>query len=86
MGLIYGAVGGFVLFFYGIVPTFQSTHFHMVYAAYGSIFIVMALFWGWIFDGITPDWFDLLGGIIAIFGVVLIFYAPRKGERPIWSR
>ena len=33
MGLIYGAVGGFVLFFYGIVPTFQSTHFHMVYAS-----------------------------------------------------
>ena len=86
MGWIYGAVGGFVLFLYGIVPTFQSTHFHRVYAAYGGIFIVMALLWGWIFDGIAPDSFDLLGGIIAIFGVVIIFYAPRKGEQPIWSR
>ena len=86
MGLIYGAVGGFVLFLYGIIPTFQSTHFHRVYGAYGGIFIVMALFWGWIFDGIAPDSFDLLGGIIAIFGVVRIFYAPRKGERAIWSR
>lgn len=86
MGLIYGAVGGFVLFLYGIVPTFQSTHFHRVYAAYGGIFIVMALLWGWIFDGITPDSFDLLGSIIAIVGVVIIFYAPRKGERAIWSK
>jgi len=86
MGLIYGAVGGFVLFLYGIVPTFQSTHFHRVYAAYGGIFIIMALLWGWIFDGIAPDSFDLIGSIIAIVGVVIIFYAPRKGERAIWSR
>jgi small multidrug resistance family-3 protein len=86
MGLIYGAVGGFVLFLYGIVPTFQSTHFHRVYAAYGGIFIIMALLWGWIFDGIAPDSFDLIGSIIAIAGVVIIFYAPRKGERAIWSR
>jgi small multidrug resistance family-3 protein len=86
MGLIYGAVGGFVLFLYGVVPTFQSTHFHRVYAAYGGIFIVMALLWGWIFDGIAPDSFDLIGSIIAIIGVVIIFYAPRKGEQPIWSR
>jgi small multidrug resistance family-3 protein len=86
MGLIYGAVGGFVLFLYGIVPTFQSTHFHRVYAAYGGIFIIMALLWGWIFDGIAPDSFDLIGSIIAIAGVVIIFYSPRKGERAIWSR
>jgi small multidrug resistance family-3 protein len=86
MGLIYGAVGGFVLFLYGIVPTFQSTHFHRVYAAYGGIFIIMALLWGWIIDGIAPDSFDLIGSIIAIAGVVIIFYAPRKGERAIWSR
>jgi small multidrug resistance family-3 protein len=86
MGLIYGAVGGFVLFLYGIVPTFQSTHFHRVYAAYGGIFIVMALLWGWLFDGIAPDSFDLIGSTIAIAGVVIIFYAPRKGERAIWSR
>lgn len=46
MGWMYGALGGFVLFLYGIVPTFQSTHFHRIYAAYGGIFIVMALLWG----------------------------------------
>ncbi len=85
MGWMYGALGGFVLFLYGIVPTFQSTHFHRVYAAYGGIFIVMALLWGWIFDGHVPDSFDLIGSVIAIIGVVIIFYTPRKGERAIWS-
>ena len=83
---IYGILGGFILFLYGIFPTFQSTHFHRVYAAYGGIFIAMALLWGWIIDGIAPDSFDIIGGIIAIVGVAIIFYAPRKGEQPIWSK
>jgi small multidrug resistance family-3 protein len=86
MGWIYGALGGFVLFLYGVVPSFQSTHFHRVYAAYGGIFIVMALLWGWIFDGIVPDSFDLIGSLVAVVGVIIIFYAPRKGERASWSR
>lgn len=86
MSWIYGILGGFILFLYGIVPTFQPTHFHRVYAAYGGIFIVMAVVWGWIFDGIFPDSFDLLGSMIAVVGVIVIFYAPRKGERAIWSK
>ena len=57
-----------------------------IYAAYGGIFIAMALLWGWIFDGIVPDSFDLIGSIIAIIGVAIIFYAPRKGEQAIWSK
>lgn len=51
MGWVYGILGGFVLFVYGIVPTFQPGHFHRTYAAYGGIFIVIALLWGWIFNG-----------------------------------
>ena len=86
MSWFYGVLGGFILFLYGIVPTLQSTHFHRVYAAYGGIFIVMAVMWGWIFDGISPDSFDILGSMIAVVGVIVIFYAPRKGERTIWSK
>ena len=44
--LIFGAFGGLVLFLYGIIPTFQKAHFHRTYAAYGGIFVVMALIWG----------------------------------------
>jgi len=76
-----GALGGFVLFLYGIVPTFQKTNFHRVYAAYGGVFIVMSVFWGWLIDGIMPDNYDVIGTIIAVIGILIIFYYPRKGEK-----
>ena len=76
-----GALGGFVLFLYGIVPTFQKTNFHRVYAAYGGVFIVMSVFWGWLIDGIMPDNYDVIGTIVAVIGILIIFYYPRKGEK-----
>ena len=85
MSWLLGALGGLVLFLYGIVPTQQPSHFHRVYAAYGGVFIVMALFWGWIFEGSAPDRFDTIGAIIALAGVAIIFYMPREGEKKIWS-
>ena len=84
-GFVLGVVGGFVLFLYGIVPTFQKTHFHRVYAAYGGVFIVMSVFWGWLIDGVVPDTYDIIGTIIAVIGVLIIFYYPRKGEK-VWSK
>lgn len=86
MSWIFGVLGGFVLFLYGIVPTFQPSHFHRIYAAYGGVFIVMSIFWGWLFEGIPPDRYDILGTVIAVAGVAIIFYMPRKGEKGIWSK
>jgi small multidrug resistance family-3 protein len=81
-GWIFGVLGGFVLFCYGVIPTFQKAHFHRTYAAYGGIFIIMAIFWGYFFEGVVPDIFDIIGTIIAIVGVIIIFYYPRKeGEK-----
>lgn len=80
MSWILGVIGGLVLFFYGIVPTLQPSHFHRIYAAYGGIFIIMSMLWGWIFEGIPPDNFDILGGGIALFGVAIIYYMPRNEE------
>ena len=86
MSWVLGAIGGFIIFLYGIIPTFQPTYFHRIYAAYGGIFIVMALLWGFIFDGAIPDIFDVIGAVIAIGGITIIFYAPRKGEESLWSK
>lgn len=83
-GFVVGVMGGFILFMYGIVPTFQKTHFHRIYAAYGGVFIVMSVFWGWLIDGVRPDNYDIIGTIIAVIGVLIIFYYPRKGEK-VWS-
>jgi drug/metabolite transporter superfamily protein YnfA len=62
-----------------------KAHFHRVYAAYGGVFIVMSVVWGWLVDGVTPDRYDIIGTIIAVIGVVIIFYIPRKGES-VWSK
>lgn len=78
-----GLLGGFVLFLYSIVPTLQPTHFHRIYASYGGVFIVMSIFWGWIFERTAPDIFDVTGAIIALIGVAIIFYWPRK-EASLW--
>jgi small multidrug resistance family-3 protein len=73
----YAAVGAVVLVAYGIIPTFQPSHFGRVYAAYGGFFIIMSLLWGWKIDGISPDRFDLIGCLVVLIGVVIIMYWPR---------
>lgn len=80
---IFGVLGGFVLFTYGVIPTFQKAHFHRTYAAYGGIFILMALGWGYVFEGIVPDLYDIIGTIVAVIGVIIIFYYPRKENEKI---
>ena len=78
--LMLGFLGAIVLFLYGIVPTFQPSYFHRIYATYGGIFVVMSLLWGWIFDKTLPDTYDLIGALIILVGVSIIYYWPRKEE------
>lgn len=80
---ILGALGGFVLFLYGVIPTFQKANFHRTYAAYGGIFIIMAIIWGYFFQKNIPDMYDIIGIIITSIGVTIIFYYPRKSDRKI---
>ena len=86
MSWVLGAIGGFILFLYGIVPTFQPSYFHRIYAAYGGVFIAMALLWGLLFEHVIPDFYDILGATIAIIGIVIIYYVPRKGEESLWQK
>jgi len=69
--------GAAVLVLYGIIPTFQHTGFGRAYAAYGGIFVILSVFWGWKIDRIAPDRFDLIGSALAILGVLVIMYWPR---------
>jgi small multidrug resistance family-3 protein len=74
-----GIVGGLALAGYGVVATFQPANFGRVYAAYGGVFIVLSLAWGWAADGHRPDRWDYLGGALCVFGMALIMYGPRAG-------
>lgn len=75
-----GLLGGIVLVLYGIIPTLQPAAFNFgrVYAAYGGVFIILSLLWGWQIDRKTPDRFDLIGAAICLFGVAIIMYWPRR--------
>lgn len=74
----YAIVGALILIMYGVIATWQPANFGRVYAAYGGIFIMLAILWGWRVDGIVPDRYDLLGGLIALLGMAIIMYAPRN--------
>lgn len=76
-GKIFGLVGGLVLFLYGVVPTFQPAEFGRVYAAYGGIFVVMSVIWGYWVDKKKPDRFEIIGSIVVLAGVAVMFYFPR---------
>lgn len=72
-----GLFGGLALALYGVVATWQAfPNFGRVYAAYGGIFIVMSLLWGWWIDGKMPDVRDFIGGLICLAGVLVIIW-PR---------
>lgn len=78
--LWYGIVGSLVLIAYGIIPTLQSfPSFGRVYAAYGGVFVVLAVLWGWLVDKKAPDMYDWIGAAICLIGVSVMLWAPRSG-------
>lgn len=71
-------LGACILILYGVIPTLQPANFGRVYAAYGGIFIALALLWGWRVDHNVPDRYDLIGAVIALIGVGVMMYWPRQ--------
>jgi small multidrug resistance family-3 protein len=75
-----GVIGALVLVSYGVIPTFQDEPaFGRVYAAYGGVFVVLAMAWGWLVDGWRPDRWDMAGAALCLVGVAVIMFAPRGG-------
>ena len=56
-----------------------------VYAAYGGVYIAVALLWLWVVDGIRPTAWDAVGCAGALTGMYIIMFAPRggAGARPL---
>ncbi len=50
-----------------------------VYAAYGGVYIGVAIMWLWAVDGIRPTVWDLTGSAVALAGMAIIAFAPRAG-------
>ena len=75
--IVLGALGGIILFVYGIIPTLQPAEFGRVYAAYGGIFILSSIIWGRMVDKKKPDKYEIIGAILAVSGAIIILYTPR---------
>jgi small multidrug resistance family-3 protein len=74
-----GLAGAAILVVYGIIPTLQrGTDFGRIYAAYGGVFVVLSLLWGWGVDGKQPDRYDWIGAAVVSVGVGILFFAPRS--------
>jgi small multidrug resistance family-3 protein len=57
--------------------TLHATAAGRVYAAYGGVYIGVALAWLWAVDGIRPTLWDVAGVAVSLVGMGLIAYQPR---------
>jgi len=48
-----------------------------VYAAYGGVYVSVAIFWLWWVDAVRPTRWDLLGAGLCLAGMAVIMFAPR---------
>jgi len=49
-----------------------------VYAAYGGVYICVALLWLWVVDGVKLTMWDAIGGAVALLGMAIIIFAPKS--------
>ena len=48
-----------------------------VYAAYGGVYIAVALAWLWAVDGVRPTSWDVAGVAVSLAGMGMIAFQPR---------
>ena len=49
-----------------------------VYAAYGGVYVSVALLWLWSVDSVRPTWTDWLGVAVCLLGVGIIMLGARQ--------
>ncbi len=55
----------------------DAEHAGRSYATYGGVYIVAAVLWLWVAEGVRPDRWDVLGAAICIVGAGVILFGPR---------
>ncbi|MHB1678184.1 MAG: YnfA family protein [Sulfuriferula sp.] len=49
-----------------------------VYAAYGGIYVTVALAWLWAVEGVRPSLWDVVGVAVTLAGMLIILFSPRQ--------
>jgi small multidrug resistance family-3 protein len=47
------------------------------YAAYGGVYVSVALVWLWLVEGVMPDKWDIIGVAVTLAGMAIIAFGPR---------
>jgi len=55
----------------------EAEHAGRAFAAYGGIYILSALVWMALVEGVRPDRWDVLGGAVCLAGATIILWGPR---------
>lgn len=56
---------------------YSNIPYLFLHSAYGGVFIISAVLWGWGVDKKGPDAYDWIGAAICIVGVSVMLWAPR---------
>ncbi|HRN62332.1 MAG TPA: YnfA family protein [Luteimonas sp.] len=57
--------------------TLHPTASGRVYAAYGGVYVTIAIGWLWLVDQVKPTRWDLLGAMLCLAGMAVIMFSPR---------
>lgn len=49
-----------------------------VYAAYGGVYVIVAILWLWLVDGIQPDQWDYVGVALCLTGMAVIILGSHR--------
>lgn len=70
--------GALSLMLFAWLLSLHPTAAGRVYAAYGGVYIFVAIGWLWLVDGIKPTLWDMVGSAVAVLGMLIIMFAPRN--------
>ena len=57
--------------------SFHPTAAGRVYAAYGGVYITVAMLWLWLIDSVRPTIWDVLGVVVSLLGMAIIMVSSR---------
>jgi small multidrug resistance family-3 protein len=73
--LLFPAAASLALFAW--LLTLHPTAAGRTYAAYGGVYVTIAMGWLWLVEHQRPDRWDLLGATLTVVGMAVIAFAPR---------
>jgi small multidrug resistance family-3 protein len=75
--LLVPAAAGLALFAW--LLTLHPAPSGRVYAAYGGVYVTVALLWLWRVDGVRPTAWDLTGAAVVLIGMAIIVWGGWRG-------